>query len=95
MQAQSEFCLVFGLIVFQATAGWPRICGQCTQNLLILRSPHLSFMCRLTVTFVWAWICVDDTRASYLQAKGRRYYLSKNICLAVSRSVGPAVSPLM
>ena len=95
MQAQSEFCLVFGLIVFQATASRPRICGQCAQNLLILRSPHLSFTCGSTMTFVWAWICVDDTRASCLKAKGRRYYLSKNICPAVSGSAGPAVPPLM
>ena len=71
MQAQSDFCLVFGLIVFQATASRPRICGQCAQNLLILRSPHLSFMCGSAVTFVWAWICVDDMQASHLQAKGR------------------------
>ena len=62
------------------------------QNVLVLRSPQLSFYVR-TVTFVRAWIC-RRYAASRLQAKGRRCYLSQNIGLAVSGSAGPAPPPL-
>ena len=37
-----------------------------------------------------AWICTDDTRASWLQVKGRRCYFSQNIGPAVAGSAGPA-----
>ena len=36
----------------------------------------------------------DDTRASRLQAKGRRRYLSQNFGPAVAGSAGPAPPPL-
>ena len=42
-----------------------------------------------------AWICTDDTRASRLQAKGCRCYLSQNIGPVVARSAGPAPPPLL
>ena len=87
-----EFCLVFSLIVFQATPA---------ENVLPPRSKSARsrvsaalFYVR-TVTSVRAWICTDDTRASRLQAKGRRCYLSQNIGLAVPGSAGPTLQCLM
>ena len=58
-------------------------------SFLALRSSLL----RPDRTFVRAWICTDDTRASRLQAKGRRCYLSQNIGPAVTGSAGPARRP--
>ena len=68
------------------------MCDHRTRNLLILRSPQLSF-----TSGPWrsCWHeSVDDTRTSLLQAKGRQCYLSQNIGLAVTRSAGPALPPL-
>ena len=46
------------------------MCGDRAQayDLLILRSPQLSFI-RLDHTFVRAWICTDDTQDSHLQVR--------------------------
>ena len=58
--SRSEFCLVFSLIVFQATPAenvWPPRSKSVRSQV----STALQ-----TVTFVWAWICKDDTRASRL-----------------------------
>ena len=48
-----------------------------------------------TVHVVRAWICTEDMRASCLQAKGRRSYLSQNIGPAVAGSAGLAPLPLL
>ena len=86
--SQSEFCLVFSLIAFQATPAenvWP----PCS------KSVHSQVSAALwTVAFVWAWICTDDIRASRQQAKGWRCYLSQNIGPAVAGSAGPPPPPL-
>ena len=82
--SQSEFCLVFSLIVFQATPAenvWPprpkSVCSQVSAALW-------------TVAFMRAWICTDNTRTSRQQAKGWRCYLSQNIGLAGAESAGPS-----
>ena len=46
--SQSEVCLVFSLIVYSKQR-WLRMCDHCTLNLLILRSPQLSFTSRLYI----------------------------------------------
>ena len=86
-----EFCLVFCLIVIQA-----RTCGRRAQNLLVLRSPQLSFTSGPWHSCGHEWICTDDTRTSRLKANGRRSYLtlSQNIGPAVAGSPGPAPPPL-
>ena len=74
-----EFCLVFSLIVFQATPAenlWPS-----RSNLLVLRSPKLSFTSG-------PWRSCGDGSGSVqtirglfrLQVKGRRWYLSRRVC---------------
>ena len=55
-------------------------------------SPALCYV--PTVTFVWAWICTDNTQTSRLKAKGRRCYLSQNIGPAVAGSARLAPPPL-
>ena len=87
-----EFCVAFSLIVFQATLAenvWP-LRSKSTRSQV---SAALFYV--RTVTFVRAWICTDDTRASHLQVKGQRCYLSQNIGLAVAGSAGPAPPPLV
>ena len=82
--SRSEFCLVFSLIVFQATPAenvWPPRSKS-------VRSQVSAAL--WTMAFVCAWICTDDTRASRQQAKGQRCYLSQNIGLVVAGSAGPA-----
>ena len=86
-----EFCLVFSLIVFQATPAenvWPLHSKSARSQV----SEALFYV--WTVTFVRAWICTDDTRAFRLQLKGRRWYLSQNIGPAVTGSAKPAPPPL-
>ena len=71
--SQSKFCLVFSLIVFQATLAenvWP----PCSKSVCSHFSAAL-----WTVVFVRAWICIDDTQASHQQAKGWQCHLSQNI----------------
>ena len=69
--------------------------GNHAQNLLLKSQVSATRFYIRTVTFVRAWICTDDMRASRLQAKGRRYYLSQNIGPAVAGSAGPAPPPLV
>ena len=81
--SQSEFCLVFSLIIFQATPAenvWPPRSKS-------VRSQVSAAL--WTMVFVWAWICTDDTWASCQQAKGWRCYLSQNIGPAVAGFAGP------
>ena len=56
--------------------------------------PGLPALFYVRIVYVRAgMICIDDTRASRLQAKGRRWYLSQNIGPAVAESAGPAPPP--
>ena len=87
-----EYCLVFSLIVFQATPAenvWPPRSKSARSQV----SAALFYV--QTVAFVLAWICTDDTQASRQQAKGRRYYLSQNIGPVVPGSAGPTPPPLI
>ena len=86
--SQSEFCLVFSLIVFLATPAenvWPP-CSKCVRFQV---STAL-----WTVAFVRAWICTDNTQASHQQAKGWQCYLRQNIGPAVAGSARPSPPPL-
>ena len=67
--------------------------GHHAQNLLVLKSPQLSFMSDREVR-AGGRLCADDTQASRLQANGRRCYLSQNIGPAVAVSARPAPPPL-
>ena len=61
----SEFCLVFSFIVFQSMPAdnvWP----PCSKSARSQVSATLFYI--RTITFVQAWICTDDMRASRLQA---------------------------
>ena len=87
--SQSEFCLVFSLIIFRAMPAenvWP----SCSKSVCSQVSAVL-----WTMVLVRAWICTDDMRASRQQANGRRCYLSQNIGPAVAGSAGPAPPPLV
>ena len=44
-----------------------------------------------TMKFIWAQICIGDTRVSHLQAKGWQHHLSQNIVLMIA---GPAIPAL-
>ena len=71
------------------------------ENVLLPRSKSVRSQISAALFYVWTvrvvreWICTEDTRASRLEAKGRRCYLSQNISLAVARSAGPAPLPLL
>ena len=64
-ELHEEFCLEFSLTVFRATPAenvWPpRSKSVHSQVSAALR----------TMTFVRAWICTDNKRASCLEAKGQ------------------------
>ena len=86
-----EFCLVFSIIVFQASPAenvWPPRSKSARFQVFALL-----FYVR-SMTLVQAWIC-RRYRASRPQAKDRRCYLSQNIGPAVAGSAGPAPPPLL
>ena len=59
--SQLEFCLVFSLIVIQATPAenlWPPRSKSAHSQV------SAAFFYVWTMTFVLAWICMDDTQAS-------------------------------
>ena len=68
------------------------MCDHRTQNWLVLMTLQLFYV--WTVTFVWTWICTDETQATPLQANGRQCYLRKNIASVVARSAKPPLPPL-
>ena len=82
------------LVLSYSNQRQPKMCGHRAQTLIWSFSGLRSSLLRSDRTFVWAWICTDDTRASRLQVKGRRWYLGQNIGPAVAGSAGPAPPPL-
>ena len=82
------------LIIFQATPAENVWLRAQTYDLLILRSPQLSFVPRLLRTFVRAWICTDDTGFSPASKGSSMLYLSQNIGQTVAASAGPVPPPL-
>ena len=77
--SQSKFCLAL-----DSKQRPLRMCGHSAQNLLVLRSPQVSFMFGPYV-YTGMNLCrsMHDTWASWLQTMGWRCYLSQKI--------GPAV----
>lgn len=68
------------------------MCGHRAQ---LLVPGSRSFLLRPDRTFVPAWICTEDKRASHLQAKGWRCYPSQNTGPAIAASAGTAPPPLL
>ena len=67
------------------------MCGHHAQNLLVLKSPQLSFMfgpyVRTSMDLYRQYVDLSPV------SKGLRCYLSQNIGPAVARSAGPAPLP--
>ena len=78
-----EFCIVFSLIVFQATPDenlWPSHSKSARSQV----SKALFYVWTVTLVHMRGWICTDDTRTFCLQVKGRRWHLSRRVCRTCS-----------
>ena len=68
---------------------------MCSHRAQLLVLGSRSFLLRPDRAFVPARICTEDKRASHLQAKGWRCYLSQNIGPAIAASAETAPPPLL